>query len=59
MASMYYSEYATGVFKCCTSVYGAPNRNYAFDLDFNDLSNMPPGTPTVTDVVNLGFQQVF
>ena len=59
MASMYYSEYATGVFKCCTSVYGAPTRNYAFDLDFNDLSNMPPGTPTVTDVVNLGFQQVF
>jgi len=47
------------VFKCCTSVYGAPARNYSFDLDFNDLSNMPPGTPTVTDVVNLGFQQVF
>jgi len=59
MASMYYSMYATGVFKCCTSVYGAPARNYSFDLDFNDLSNMPPGTPTVTDVVNLGFQQVF
>jgi hypothetical protein len=59
MASMYYSEYATGVFKCCTSVYGAPNRNYAFDLDFQDLSKMPPGTPTVTDVENLGFQQVF
>ncbi|HSS98601.1 MAG TPA: hypothetical protein VLK33_16310 [Terriglobales bacterium] len=59
MASMYYSQYATGVFKCCASVYGAPTRNYSFDLDFNDLSNMPPGTPTVTDVVNLGFQQIF
>ncbi len=59
MASMYYSMYATGVFKCCTAVYGAPNRNYAFDLDFQDLANMPPGTPTVTDVENLGFQQVF
>ena len=59
MASMYYSMYATGVFKCCTAVYGAPSRNYAFDLDFQDLSNMPPGTPTVTDVENLGFQQVF
>jgi len=59
MASMYYSMYATGVFKCCTTVYGPPTRNYAFDLDFNDLSKMPPGTPTVTDVVNLGFQQVF
>ena len=59
MASMYYSMYATGVFKCCTAVYGAPTRNYAFDLDFQDLANMPPGTPTVTDVENLGFQQVF
>jgi hypothetical protein len=59
MASMYYSMYATGVFKCCTAVYGAPSRNYAFDLDFQDLANMPPGTPTVTDVENLGFQQVF
>ena len=59
MASMYYSMYATGVFKCCTTVYSPPSRNYAFDLDFNDLSKMPPGTPTVTDVVNLGFQQVF
>lgn len=59
MASMYYSQYATGVFKCCTTVYGAPNRYYAFDLDFDDLSKMPPGTPTVTDVVNLGFQQLF
>jgi hypothetical protein len=59
MASMYYSQYATGVFKCCTTVYSPPSRNYAFDLDFDDLSKMPPGTPTVTDVVNLGFQQLF
>ncbi len=59
MASMYYSQYATGVFKCCTTVYSAPTRSYSFDLDFDDLSKMPPGTPTVTDVVNLGFQQLF
>ena len=59
MASMYYSQYATGVFKCCQTVYGAPTRNYSFDLDFMDLSKMPPGTPTVTDVENLGFQQVY
>lgn len=59
MASMYYSMYATGVFKCCATVYGAPTRNYSFDTDFEDITKMPPGTPTVRDVVNLGFQQVF
>jgi hypothetical protein len=59
MASLYYSQYATGVFKCCGTVYNAPTRNYAFDLDFTDINRMPPGTPTFRDVVNLGFQQVF
>jgi hypothetical protein len=59
MASLYYSQYATGVFKCCGTVYGAPTRNYAFDTDFLDISKMPPGTPKFRDVVSLGFQQVF
>ena len=59
MASLYYSQYATGVFKCCGTVYSPPTRNYAFDLDFLDLSKMPPGTPKFRDVVNVGFQQVF
>jgi hypothetical protein len=59
MASLYYSQYATGVFKCCATVYSAPNRNYLFDTDFQDLSKMPPGTPKFRDVVNVGFQQVF
>ena len=31
LISMYYSQYATGNFKCCSSVYGAPTRNYFFD----------------------------
>lgn len=59
MASLYYSQYATGVFKCCGTVYSPPTRNYAFDTDFLDLSKMPPGTPKFRDVVNVGFQQVF
>jgi hypothetical protein len=59
MASLYYSQYGTGVFKCCGTVYSPPTRNYAFDLDFLDLSKMPPGTPKFRDVVNVGFQQVF
>lgn len=59
MVSLYYSAYATGVFKCCGMVYNPPTRNYAFDTDFLDISRIPPGTPKFRDVVNVGFQQVF
>jgi hypothetical protein len=59
MVSLFYSQYATGVFKCCGTVYSAPTRAYAFDTDFLDLSKLPPGTPKFRDVVNVGFQQVY
>jgi len=60
MVSMYYSQYATGNFKCCTSVYGAPGkRNYFFDTQFLNPSDLPPGTPMFQDVVSLGFHQNF
>lgn len=59
MVSLFYSQYATGVFKCCGTVYSPLTRNYAFDTDFLDLSQLPPGTPKFRDVVNVGFQQVY
>jgi hypothetical protein len=59
MVSLYYSQYGTGVFKCCGTVYSPPTRNYTFDLDFLDLTKLPPGTPKFRDVVDVGFQQVF
>jgi len=59
MVSLFYSQYATGVFKCCGTVYNAPTRAYAFDVDFLDLSKLPPGTPKFRDVDNVGFQQVY
>jgi hypothetical protein len=59
MISMYYSQYATGNFKCCTSVYGAPQRNYFFDTLFENPNNLPPGTPSFQDVVSLGYHQSF
>jgi hypothetical protein len=59
MVSLFYSQYATGVFKCCGTVYSPPTRAYAFDTDFLDLSKLPPGTPRFRDVVNVGFQQVY
>jgi hypothetical protein len=59
MVSLYYSAYATGVFKCCTTVYSPPTRGYAFDIEFQALDHLPPGTPRFEDVVNLGFRQDF
>jgi type IV pilus assembly PilX-like protein len=59
LISMYYSQYATGIFKCCNAVYGAPNRNYFFDTQFLNPNNLPPGTPMFQDVVSLSYHQNF
>lgn len=59
LISMYYSQYNTGVFKCCNAVYGAPQRNYFFDSQFLNPANLPPGTPMFQDVVSLSYHQNF
>jgi Tfp pilus assembly protein PilX len=59
LVSMYYSQYATGTFKCCTKVYGAPTRNYFFDTQFLNPNNLPPGTPMFQDVISLSYHQSF
>ena len=59
MVSLYYAQYATGTFKCCTLVYSPPTRNYSFDEDFLTPSNLPPGTPMLQDIENLTYWQNF
>lgn len=60
MVSLYYSQYATGAFKCCGVVYSPPNpRNYNFDTLFLNPANLPPGTPMFQDIVNLSYHQNF
>jgi hypothetical protein len=59
LVSLYYSEYANGIFKCCSTVYWAATRAFSFDTNFLDLSKLPPGTPRFRDVIDLGAQQVF
>ncbi len=59
LISMYYSQYATGVFKCCNVVHGAPQRNYFFDTQFQNPNNLPPGTPMFQDVVSLSYHEGF
>ncbi len=59
LVSLYYSQYGVGTFKCCSSVYSLPSRDYAFDTDFLDPALLPPGTPRVQDIVVMGFRQLF
>jgi hypothetical protein len=57
MATFYYNRQAVGTFKCCTVVYSAPTRNYAFDVDFLDPARLPPNTPVFRDLNAVGFSQ--
>jgi hypothetical protein len=57
IATFYYSRQATGVYKCCSTVYQAPNRNFTFDTDFLTPSLLPPLTPVFRDLNTLGFSQ--
>jgi len=57
IASFYFSRQALGVYKCCSTVYDAPERHYNFDMDFLDPSKLPPLTPVFRDTNSLGFAQ--
>ena len=57
MATFYYSRQAVGPFKCCTTVYSAPTRNYNFDTDFLNPALLPPNTPVFRDLNAVGFAQ--
>jgi len=58
MVSFFYSVEATGIFKCCNSVYGAPRRNFSFDTDFLTPALLPPRTPMVRDINTTGFSKL-
>jgi Tfp pilus assembly protein PilX len=59
LVSLFYATYDTGIFKCCTTVYGVPSRDYVFDSDFSTPGGLPPGTPMFRDVNSLGYRQLF
>jgi hypothetical protein len=59
LVSLYYSQYATGIFKCCSTVYNPPARKYSFDVLFLNPENLPPGTPMFRDVDNVSYRQDF
>ena len=57
IATFFYNRQAVGTYKCCATVYGAPTRNYAFDVDFLDPALLPPNTPVFRDINTVGFAQ--
>jgi hypothetical protein len=56
MVDLWFSEQATGVWSY-GSYYTAPNRNWTFDMDFLDPTNLPPGTPQVNAVLKVSWLQ--
>lgn len=58
IATFYFNRQATGTYKCCATVYGAPTRTFSFDTDFLDPTRLPPQTPVFRDVNTLGFSQI-
>jgi hypothetical protein len=57
MATFFYNRQALGAYKCCTTVYSPPLRNYAFDTDFLSPALLPPNTPVFRDLNAVGFAQ--
>ena len=56
-ATFFYNRQAVGTYKCCTTVYNAPGRNYNFDINFNNPALLPPNTPVFRDMNSVGFSQ--
>ena len=44
IATFFYSRQAIGTYKCCTTVYGAPTRQFSFDIELPHA-----GTPAAAD----------
>jgi len=58
LVSFYYSAQGIGPYKCCTTVYSAPNREYTFDENFTlGPQWLPPRTPTLRSINTVGFTQ--
>jgi hypothetical protein len=56
MVVMFSSKYATGQWIYGGNIYTAPNRNWAFDLNFLDSTKLPPATPQVRTLIRGSWQ---
>ena len=58
IVNLFTNRQATGMFKCCTTVYSVPTRSYAFDTCFLTPSCLPPRTPLFHDVDTTGWTRL-
>lgn len=59
LVSLYESQLARRNRWAWRTYYGAPTRDWRFDLRFRDPAQLPPGTPTVGSVVQTSYRPVF
>jgi len=57
LINLYNSQNNSGSFKCCTTVYNPPVRNWVFDSTFLDPDRLPPATPYFQYIQTTGFQR--
>jgi hypothetical protein len=58
LVTFYYARQNLMPHKCCNNViYGVPQRQYSFDVNFLDPALLPPLTPSFRDINALGFSQ--
>ncbi len=55
---LYHSVQALGQYNANSTIYGAPVRNWAFDITFTDPNRLPPGTPLFQHIEPTGFKQI-
>ena len=58
LVNLYTNRQATGMFKCCVTVYSVPNRVYSFDTNFLNPTTLPPRTPLFRDVDTTGWTRL-
>jgi hypothetical protein len=52
--SLWFAQYTNSTWECC-NYYNPPARDWNFDDRFLDPENLPPRTPTVGQVMRMGF----
>ncbi len=48
---LFYSQWATNHWRPTGNYYNAPNRNWAFDMNFKSMSKLPPLTPAIKAMI--------
>lgn len=57
LINLWLSRNNNGAHKTGGAVYSAPNRNWVFDISFQDPTRLPPGTPAFQYVQITGFRR--